>query len=607
MKLRSRITLLFALLAIVPVIIVGFLAYYTGRQSIENVEINHLVSTNLMKSSELTRWIEGNQLRMEELAQRPLVVQNSAIMATSDPSGPAYDNARLDLENDHLRPRITPTGGFIEILVMSPDSGIVLASSDDTQEGKYHSNQRFYLEGKTHTYTQGVFYSLPLQQTTMVVSTPVKDRQGKLVAVLAGRLDLSDLSLIMSAQSGLRLTEKTYLVNKSNFFVTEPSSGGGYALKKTVRTEGVQAGLSGSDGVGFYEDYLNVPVIGAYKWLPQYNMCLITEVDQAEAYSRIDSMAATMITIVSLLALIVVVASFLLARTITQPLARLVAGAAAIGRGNLDQRVGTTAKDEIGELSRAFDRMAMELKETTVSLDELEQRIRERTTQLEAANRELEAFSYSVSHDLRAPLRAIDGYTRILQEEYQQLLDAEGKRICSVISESARKMSGLIDDLLAFSRLGRSAINPGKLDMESLANSVFQDLTTAQSRKRIDFKVDAAPPVMGDMSLLRQVWVNLISNAIKFSSRRRRAVIRVHGENTEGEVVYSVQDNGVGFDMQYADKLFGVFQRLHSVREFEGNGVGLALVQRVIHRHGGRVWAEGQIGKGATFNFSLPR
>jgi light-regulated signal transduction histidine kinase (bacteriophytochrome) len=143
--------------------------------------------------------------------------------------------------------------------------------------------------------------------------------------------------------------------------------------------------------------------------------------------------------------------------------------------------------------------------------------------------------------------------------------------------------------------------------MESLANSVFQDLTTAQSRKRIDFQVDAAPPVMGDMSLLRQVWVNLISNAIKFSSRRRRAVIRVHGENTEGEVVYSVQDNGVGFDMQYADKLFGVFQRLHSVREFEGNGVGLALVQRVIHRHGGRVWAEGQIGKGATFNFSLPR
>jgi signal transduction histidine kinase len=605
-KLRSRITLLFALLAIVPVIIVGFLAYNTGRESIEQVEINHLVSTNLMKSSELTRWIEGNQLRIEELAQRPLVVQHSATLATYDPADPAYDNARWSLEDDHLRPRIKPVGGFIEISVMSPDSGIILASSDDAQEGKYHSNQRFYIEGKTHTYTQGVFYSLPLQQTTMFVSTPVSDRKGNLVAVLAGRLDLRDLSLIMSAQSGLRLTEKTYLVNKSNFFVTEPSVGEGYALKKTVRTEGVKAGLAGSDGVGFYEDYRNVPVIGAYKWLPEYNMCLITEVDQAEAYARIDSMASTIITIVSLLALIVVAASFLLARTITLPLARLVAGAAAIGRGNLDQRVGTAAKDEIGELSRAFDRMAMELKETTVSLDELERRIRERTAQLEVANRELEAFGYSVSHDLRAPLRAIDGYTRILLEEYQPLLDAEGKRVCSVISESAHKMSVLIDDLLSFSRLGRSAINPRKLNMEEMANAVFQDLTTAQSRKRIDFRVDAATPVMGDLSLLRQVWVNLISNAIKFSSKQKRAVIRVRGENTEGEVVYSVQDNGVGFDMQYANKLFGVFQRLHSAREFEGNGVGLALVQRVVLRHGGRVWAEGEIGKGATFYFSLP-
>jgi len=606
-NLRSRILLLFVLLAIVPVVIVGFLAYYTGRQSIEQVEINHLVSTNLMKSNELTRWIEGNQQSIEELAQRPLMVQYSATMATSDPADPSYYPARLSLEADHLRPRVKPVGGFIEMSVINADSGVILASSDDMQEGKYYANQRFFAEGKTHTYTQGVFYSLPLQQTTMIVSTPVSDRREDLVAVLAGRLDLRDLSLIMSAQSGLSQSEKTYLVNKSNFFVTEPSSGEGYALKKTVRTEGVQAGLSGSDGVAFYVDYRNIPVIGAYKWLPEYNMCLITEVDQAEAYAPVNSMAVTMVTIVSLLTLIVVAAGFLLARTITQPLARLVAGAAEIGRhGHLDQKVGTEDRDEIGELSRAFDRMAAELKETTVSIDDLERRIHERTAQLEAANRELEAFTYSVSHDLRAPLRAIDGYTRILLDDYQPLLDAEGKRVCSVISESAHRMSDLIDDLLTFSRLGRSALNPSKIDMETLAKTIFQELTTAQSRKRIDFKVDSMPPAVGDPALLRQVWVNLLSNAIKFSSRQKSAVIRVRGENMENEAVYSVQDNGVGFDMQYADKLFGVFQRLHSVREFEGNGVGLALVQRVIHRHGGRVWAEGEVGKGAAFYFALP-
>jgi len=606
-NVRSRITLLFVLLAIVPVVLVGFLAYYTGRQSIEQVEINHLVSTNLMKSSELTRWIEGYQQRMEELAQRPLLVQYSSTMVDFDPADPVYDLSRLALEEDHLKPRVKPMGGFTEVSVISPDKGIILASSDEMQEGKYYANQRFFAEGKTHTYTQGVFYSLPLQQTTMMVSTPINDRRELLVAVLSGRLDLRDLSTIMSAQSGLSQSEKTYLVNKSNFFVTEPYSGEGYALKKTVRTEGVQAGLSGKDGVAFYNDYRNVPVIGAYKWLPEYNMCLITEVDQSEAYAPINSMAMTMLSIVSLLALIVVAAGFFLARTITQPLARLVAGAAEIGRyGHLDRKVGTEDKDEIGELSRAFDRMAMELKMTTVSIDELELRIHERTAQLEAANRELEAFSYSVSHDLRAPLRAIDGYTRILLEDYRPLLDDEGKRICSVISEGAHKMSDLIDDLLTFSRLGRSALNPSNIDMEAMARAVFQELTTGQSLKRIDFELDSVPPAMGDPALLRQVWANLLSNSIKFSQKKKRAVIKVRGEKTEIETVYSVQDNGVGFDMQYVNKLFGVFQRLHSVKDFEGNGVGLALVQRVIHRHGGRVWAEGETGKGATFYFTLP-
>lgn len=607
MNVRSRITLLFVLLAVVPVVVVGFMSYYTGRQSIEQVEINHLVSTNLMKSSELTRWIEGYQQRMEELAQRPLLVQYSWTMVNFDPANPAYDPARLSLEEDHLKPRVKPMGGFTEVSVINPDKGIILASSDEMQEGKYYANQRFFVEGKTHTYTQGVFYSIPLQQTTMMVSTPINDRREMLVAVLAGRLDLRDLSTIMSAQSGLSRSEKTYLVNKSNFFVTEPYSGEGYALKKTVRTEGVQAGLSGNDGVAFYNDYRNVPVIGAYKWLPQYNMCLITEVDQAEAYAPINSMAMTMLSIISILALIVLAAGFFLARTITQPLARLVAGAAEIGRhGHLDFKVGTEDKDEIGELSRAFDRMANELKMTTVSIDELEQRIHERTAQLEAANRELEAFSYSVSHDLRAPLRAIDGYTRILLEDYQQLLDDEGKRICSVISEGAHKMSDLIDDLLTFSRLGRSALNPSNIDMEEMAKAVFQELTTAQSRKRIDFQLDSLPPAVGDPALLRQVWVNLLSNSVKFSQKKKRAVIRVRGEKSENETLYSVQDNGVGFDMQYVDKLFGVFQRLHSVKDFEGNGVGLALVQRVIHRHGGRVRAEGETGKGATFYFTLP-
>ncbi len=237
---------------------------------------------------------------------------------------------------------------------------------------------------------------------------------------------------------------------------------------------------------------------------------------------------------------------------------------------------------------------------------ELEERVRERTTQLEAANKELEAFAYSVSHDLRAPLRAIDGYARILIEDYQPSLDSEGERVCAVIHEETRRMGHLIDDLLAFSRIGRSHMVHAEIDVAAMANAVFHDLAIPDARSKIDFRIREVPNASGDPGLMRQVWTNLLSNAIKFTSKREKPVIEVRGEISGDEIVYSVTDNGAGFDMQYAGKLFGVFQRLHSTKDFEGTGVGLAIVQRIVHRHGGRLWAEGRPDHGATFYFTVP-
>jgi PAS domain S-box-containing protein len=237
---------------------------------------------------------------------------------------------------------------------------------------------------------------------------------------------------------------------------------------------------------------------------------------------------------------------------------------------------------------------------------ELEQRVAERTAQLEAANKELEAFAYSVSHDLRAPLRAIDGFTRILMEDYASSLDAEGWRVCTVVRDETQRMGQLIDNLLAFSRLSRTQMQVAPIDMQALAQAVFHELTAPTDQARIDFRMTSLPPALGDLTLVRQVWVNLLANALKFSSRRDRAVIEVDYREAAGENTYLVRDNGAGFDMRYSDKLFGVFQRLHSEREFEGTGVGLAIVQRAVHRHGGRVWAEGEPDNGATLYFTLP-
>ncbi|HEX7503365.1 MAG TPA: PAS domain S-box protein, partial [Acidobacteriota bacterium] len=237
---------------------------------------------------------------------------------------------------------------------------------------------------------------------------------------------------------------------------------------------------------------------------------------------------------------------------------------------------------------------------------ELEQRVAKRTVQLETANKELEAFSYSVSHDLRAPLRAIDGFSRIMLEEYAPKLDEEGRRLFDVIRDNTRKMGQLIDDLLAFSRLSRQQMAYTPVDLAGLAAAAFSELKNLEKGRHIEFKTGALPPAFGDRSMLRLVLQNLLANAVKFTRHKPRARIEFGGRAAIGEAIYYVKDNGAGFDMEYVHKLFGVFQRLHGSDEFEGTGVGLAIVQRIVLRHGGRVWAESGKSGGATFYFALP-
>lgn len=230
--------------------------------------------------------------------------------------------------------------------------------------------------------------------------------------------------------------------------------------------------------------------------------------------------------------------------------------------------------------------------------EELEKRVRERTE-------EMESFSYSVSHDLRAPLRAINGYANILEEDYNDRLDEEGKRLLKEVQQNARKMGVLIDDLLAFSRLGRKEIERSAIDMNRLAKQAIKE-TELASRHHASIKLWPLLPAKGDPALLQNVLNNLVSNAIKYSGKNEKPFIEIRSKRGNGELIYSVKDNGVGFDMQYEGKLFGLFQRLHSADEFPGTGVGLAMAKRIISKHKGRIWAQGKLNEGATFYFSLP-
>jgi signal transduction histidine kinase len=329
-----------------------------------------------------------------------------------------------------------------------------------------------------------------------------------------------------------------------------------------------------------------------------------------------------------------------LQQSVTQPIAAITTVARHVmEKREFTQRAEKTTDDEIGLLVDAFNGMLGEIDHRTQILEqsnrdlerevgernraekalrasddrlrtlnaELEERIAARTAQLQAANKDLEAFSYSVSHDLRAPIRAIRGFSTLLLEDHGTALDTEARRKLNVVIAEAGRMGNLIDDLLAFSRLGRKALEPIELDMQQLARTVFERLGQAGQQKGVDFRLGSLPRAKGDRSLFEQVWTNLIANAIKFSSKKESPVIEVGGITAEHEHVYFVRDNGAGFDATYRDRLFGVFQRLHHDHEFPGTGVGLALVHRIVTRHGGRVWADGELDRGATFHFTVPK
>jgi PAS domain S-box-containing protein len=235
----------------------------------------------------------------------------------------------------------------------------------------------------------------------------------------------------------------------------------------------------------------------------------------------------------------------------------------------------------------------------------LEQQVQERTEELRVAYRELEAFSYSVSHDLRAPLRTINGFARILEEEYSTHLDAEGNRLLNRIVNGARRMGVLIDDLLTFSRFSRQVITPVKIDMDRLVQECLHEALPNGVPPERTVTIEPLPEALGDRNLIKQVWINLVTNALKFSARSPHPVVAIGTIRQDGQDVYFVRDNGAGFDMQYADKLFKVFQRLHKDTDYEGTGVGLAIVQRIVQRHGGKIWAEGKVNEGAVFYFTL--
>jgi signal transduction histidine kinase len=334
----------------------------------------------------------------------------------------------------------------------------------------------------------------------------------------------------------------------------------------------------GKEGTVEGVDYRGVPVVAVVAMIPGSPWYLVVKIDAAEIYTPLRER----FHLVSVLLIV------------------LIAGAGV--------SLATIWSNQQARFYRRQYEMEKEREEALKKLnEELEQRVKERTAQLEAANKELEAFSYSVTHDLKGPLWVIEGFSQRIVAKHSAKLDSDGIRMLNAVCTNTKRMNNLIDDLLAFSHLGQQRIRKSIINLSVLAKQVFQQFLVQAPERDLQLTVNDMPPALGDPNLINQVMVNLLGNAVKYTKPGKTAVIEVGGRTEGSETVYYVMDNGIGFDERYAQKIFGVFERLHSVGEYEGTGVGLAIVKRIIERHGGRVWAEGKVNEGATFYFSLPK
>jgi PAS domain S-box-containing protein len=791
MKLATKLIILFLLLTTIPLAVVSYLAYDNGRRTIEQDTFNRLISVTILKEDEFNRWVQDNERNLRQFARRPGVREHTPVLLVHDRADPEYQASYRSIVQDRMKPIVEEPGGFLELFILRASDGLIVASTEQEQEGKYRESQSYFVQGKSRTYMQNVYYSLTLGEAAMTIGTPITDKDGNLIAVLAGRVDLAEMSDIMMQRSGLSATEETYLVNAFNFFVTEPRFGEDFALKKAVHTEGVEACLQHKDGVGFYDDYRGVPVIGAYRWMPERELCILTEEDRTEAFVPITAFRNVVLGIGLGVALIVALLGVFFARTITGPVRQLVVGAEEIGRGNLDYRIEVRARDEIGRLSRAFNQMTVNLKAITASRDELNREITERVraeetlrqerdfaeklvetaqvivlvldtegrivrfnpymeeisgyhleevqdqdwfttflsernttsirelfrqavsdiqtrgnvnpiitkdgrerqiewydktlkdaegnvvgllatgqditerkraeeilkqtlseledsrtaalnmmmdadearrvaeqanqdlkmeiaerkraqADLERSNQELEQFAYVASHDLQEPLRMVSSYTQLLARRYKDQLDADADDFIAYAVDGANRMQCLINDLLAYSRVGTRGKPFESTDCNSVLGQARVNLNVAIEESNALVTNDELPTVMADEAQLVQLFQNLIGNAIKFRSEEPPHVHISANKTSEvsetSEVFweFSVQDNGIGIDRQYHERIFVIFQQLHGREDYPGTGIGLAISKRIVERHGGRIWLESEPGEGSTFYFTIP-
>ena len=604
----KRKLLIFALcISLIPILVITILFYLSARGSVEkqiNQKMIAVAESKALHIEAFLKTIRGRTIDFcsDGYIRDKLDIINQKVLLEQD--------AVVDLSS-HLKNNKMPLDPDIASITVLNTTGTVVASTIKSIIGNDFSNHEEFVhivsKNKKEVFTHRPHFQQYLNHNTMEVAAPVTSMEsGQTIGIIINAYNQEIINDITSNREGMGNSGEIVIGLKEdgtiqfiNTLKYTPDTA--TTLKISLNDEAAEPmrlALEGKYGTIIGHDYRDVNVIAAYRYIPSIGWGLVAKMDKAEAFAPLTVLRNIAIILggVSSIAVILVGISFSISTS--RPINRLTAAAKKISNGNYDYSVEIDRHDEIGALAVSFNSMTSKLTHEINEQEKAEAR-------LTGLNKELEAFCYSVSHDLRAPLRGIEGFSRALEEDYADKFDLQGKDYLRRICTASHKMDNLITDLLDLSRITRSKMKHEKVDLSALVKSKALELQETEPERQVEFVIAEGDCTDGDTKLLKIAIDNLMDNAWKFTGKHSQARIEFGISLQDGESVYFISDDGVGFDMTYADKLFGAFQRLHSITEFEGTGIGLATVNRIIQRHGGNIWAEGEIGQGAKFCFTL--
>jgi signal transduction histidine kinase len=522
-----------------------------------------------------------------------------------------YQSYAVSSLNSHLKVNKKPLDPYIVAIAVVDLNGKVVSSTNEKMIGKDMSKHELFVNSIKNnygeTYVSHSYNSPYLDKDCIFISAPLTRKHGgDKIGIIINAYDLESLNEITANRVGMGETGEVVIGQRKGndiIFLTSLRYSSDAVLELTVSmddpaAEPMEKALSGNNGLIIAPDYKNTMVLAAYQYIPEIGWGLVAKMDKAEAFKPLRPMGIIALALGGVSSITVVGMGIMFAVRASRPINELTDATEIFASGDLNYRIKVTQNDEVGILARSFNDMAGKLSSEIAGHKRAED-------ELVATNKELEAFCYSVSHDLRAPLRGIDGFSKILEEEYTHKLDEQGMGYIKRIRAASQRMGQLISDLLNLSRITRVEMKHEKVDLSAMVKRKASRLQETQPDRQVEFIIAEGLYVNGDEGLLRVAMNNLLGNAWKFTEKHSQARIEFGITKNDSGHVYFVRDDGTGFDMTYVDKLFGAFQRLHSLSEFEGTGIGLATVQRIIHRHGGRIWAKGAVEQGATFYFTL--